>query len=200
MPYNTVIVFTAFDILAAADLNSNFANLDYLNNKINSQIIIPASAWYPSSTLGATGAALEMTTNRNNYNFLDFADSGGNVFAECIFPMPSDYGGGTITAQFYWVANSASGNSVIWAIQAVSRADNDNLDVAFGTQQSVTDANKTTAYNLNISDATPAVTIAGTPAAGELVNWRIFRSSGTAGDNLAATARLIAVAINYTRP
>jgi hypothetical protein len=113
--------------------------------------------------------------------------------------MPADYNGGTVTAQFIWVANSASGNSVNWAIQAVSRADNENLDAAFGTQQNVVDANKTTAYNLNISDVSSPLTIAGTPAAGELVNWRIFRSSGLAADTLAATARLIAVVINYTR-
>lgn len=199
MPYTTVIVFAAFDALPAADLNSNFSNLDYLNNKINSQFIIPASAIYPSSTAGAAAGTLETATNRNNYNFIDFADTGGNLFAECVFPMPADYNGGTVTVRVIWTANSTSTNQTHFGIQAVARGDDDALDVAFGTQVNIYDPNKSTAYDVNISDLSTALTIAGTPAAGELVNWRIFRSSGDANDTLAATVRLIALIINYTR-
>jgi hypothetical protein len=199
MPYTTLVIFAAFDPLPAADLNANFANLDYLNNKINAQFVIPASAMYPATTQGAAAGTLETTTNKNDYNFVDFADTAGALYAEFLFPLPSDYGGGTITAKFYWTANSVSGNSVVWGIQAIAIADDEPLDVAFGTLQSVTDANHTTAYDLNISGATGAMTIGGTPAAGELVIWRVFRSSGNASDTLAATARLLAVVIEYTR-
>src|SRR5919198_474950 len=119
MPYNTVIVFSAYDILPAADLNSNFANLDYLNNKINSQFILPASAMSPVNAAGGS-----LTTSGNNlYNFIDFAD-GDFQIAEINHPMPSDYNGGTVTAKFYWTANSTSPNSVLWALYGVSVADN----------------------------------------------------------------------------
>lgn len=195
MPYNTVIIFAAYDPLPAADLNSNFANLDYLNNKINAQFILPASAMAPGSAVAGT---VSTPTNGNVHNFIDFAD-GAFGTAEVIFPLPADYNGGTITAQFYWTADSTSGNSVLWGLYGVCIADDEPLDVAFGTEQTVLDANKTTSYKLNISAATPALTIAGTPAAGELVNWRIVRSGTHASDTLAAIARLIAVAINYTR-
>jgi hypothetical protein len=198
MPYTTVIIFAAYDILPAADLNSNFSNLDYLNTKINSQFILPVTAMSPVTAGPPAFAAVDMVSNGNLYNFLDFAD-GSFLAADIVFPMPADYNGGTITAQFYWTANSTSGNSVLWGIYGVSIADNEALDVAFGTPQTVLDANKTTAYKLNISDATPAVTIAGSPVAGELVCWRIVRSGADPGDTLAATARLLAVVINYTR-
>lgn len=200
MPYNTVIIFTAFDPLPAADLNSNFANLDYLNNKINAQFIIPASAMYPTTTLPSVAGTYESPTNAVNFNFLDFADGGSVCRAECLFPMPADYNGGTVTARFLWTANSTSGNTVVWQLRGGCVADDEAIDVALGTSQVVADANKTTAYKLNISDETPAITLSGTPAAGELVLWRVARDPAHGSDTLAATARLIAMIINYTRP
>jgi hypothetical protein len=200
MAYNTVIVFTAGNTLPAADLNSNFANLDYLRYLVNAQFILLGAAMWASATSGASNSgAVEMTTNKNNHSFMDFSDSGGKLYAEIVFPMPADYNGGTITAVFHWTANSTSTNSVVWGIQGVSRADDDALDVAFGTAQEVSDANKATAYDLNVTSATPAITLSGTPVAGEVVNWRIYRDSANGSDTLAATARLIAVVINYTR-
>ncbi len=198
MPYTTVITFTAYSTLAAADLNANFSNLDYLNSKINSQFILLGASMIPNSLVPSTPGEYRAPTNNNQYAFMDFPDSGAPN-AEITFPMPADYAGGTVTAKFYWTANSTSTNSVVWFIQAVSIADNEVIDIASGTTQSVTDANKSTAYKLNITDATPAITIAGTPAAGELVNWRIYRNPADASDTLAATARLFAVVITYTR-
>ena len=198
MPYVTVITFVAFDTLAAADLNSNFSNLDYLNSKINSQIVIMASAMMPRAAVPASPGEAEMATNDNNYTFMDFPD-GSNTYAIASFPLPSDYNGGTITAKFYWTANSTSTNSVVWHINAVCIADDQVLDVAQGTDQSVADANKSTAYKLNVSDSTAAITIAGTPAAGELCHIQIIRNTAAGSDTLAATARLIAVVLTYTR-
>jgi hypothetical protein len=44
---------------------------------------------------------------------------------------------------------------------------------------------------------TPAITIANTPAASDLVQFRIFRD--VANDNLAVDAMLIGVMVAYTR-
>lgn len=197
MPYTTVITFVAYDPLAAADLNSNFSNLDYLNAKVNSQIIIQGGSMI--STLACSASEYKTGSYTNAFSVMDFPDNGGYSAAEIVFPMPSDYAGGTITAKLYWTANSTSTNSVVWEIQAVAIADNEVLDVPVGTAQSVTDANKSTAYKLNVTDATSAITIAGTPAAGELVVLAVLRNAGNGSDTLAATARLIAVVITYTR-
>ena len=200
MPYTTVVTFTAGDALAAADLNSNFGNLDYLNAKINSQIQIGAGAMASLITGGASPNQIEIGgTNKRNMFVQDFADGASALGVEFSIVLPSDYDGGTMTAQFFWTANSTSTNSVFWKIAGVCFADDGTLDVAMGTYQSVTDANKSTAYDLNISDATSDITIAGTPAAGKLCNFKILRDPTDGSDTLAATARLISVVLTYTR-
>lgn len=199
MPYNTVVTFSAGNTLAAADLNNNFANLDYLNAKINSQIQVGAGAMTPTASGGASPANHTMAGNSANYTFMDFPDTGSMVNAEFGLVLPSDYNGGTMTAIFYWTANSTSTNSVVWAIQAYAVADDGALGVSFGTPQAVADANKSTAYDLNITSATSGFTIAGTPTAGKWAYFRLYRASGHASDTLAATARLLSVVLTYTR-
>jgi hypothetical protein len=113
-------------------------------------------------------------------------------------PMPSDYNGGTINATFYWAAGTASTNSVEWGLQARAYAESDVLDQAFGTAQEVTDANQAN-DDVNISAATAAITIGGTPAAGNFVQFRAYRNPPDAADTLAATAELLSIRITYTR-
>jgi hypothetical protein len=112
--------------------------------------------------------------------------------------MPSDYDGGTVTAVFYWLANSASGNSVVWGLQGTAFADSDPIDTAWGAAQTVTDANNAQ-NDVNISAATAAITLAGGPAASELVQFRAYRDADNGSDDLAADARLIAIRITFTR-
>jgi hypothetical protein len=139
-----------------------------------------------------------MATNKQNVNGWIFP-TGVQRYIEVIHPLPSDYGGGTFTAQFYWTANSTSTNSVVWGIQGRAYADGDAIDQAWGTAQEVTDANGSAAYTERISGATSAITVAGTtPAAGQMLRWRIYRL-GSGSDNLAASAILESVLINYTR-
>jgi len=195
----TVSTFLAGDPLAAADLNKILTNISYLDGKINSQIQISAGAMIQSTTSGAAPGSAEMSTNKNNYIFMDFSNSGGKLYAEFGFELPSDYNSGTITFHANWTANSTSTNSVVWGLQAVSIADDESLDVAFGTAQEVTDANKSTAYKRSKTSESSAITIAGTPAAGEQVRCRLYRDSGNGSDTLAATARLMSIVISYTR-
>jgi hypothetical protein len=132
-----------------------------------------------------------------NFYYLGFPDT-TQLYANWAMPMPSDYNGGTITAIFYWVAGTASTNSVRWGLQARSYADGDAIDQAFGTAQEVTDANQAN-DDVNISAATPAITIGGTPAAHNFVQFRAYRNPANAADTLAATAELLAIKITYTR-
>lgn len=197
---NALVTFTAGDPLAAADLNANFANIDYLDAKINEEIQISAGAMNPLLTGGASPTQVEIgATNKRNLFMQSFADGASALGVEFTIVLPSDYDGGTMTAKFFWTANSTSTNSVLWKIAGRCFADDDTLDVAMGTYQTVTDANKSTAYDLNISDATPDITIAGTPAAGKLCNFKILRDPTDSSDTLAASALLIAVVIKYTR-
>lgn len=140
---------------------------------------------------------MEYGTNDVDLYVADF-DPTSDEFMQWQVPMPSDYGGGTITAVFYWLADSASGNSVVWGLQGRSYGDSDAIDQAWGVAQTVTDANNAQ-NDLNITAATASITLAGTPAASELVVFRAYRDADNGSDNLAADARLIAVRITFTR-
>jgi hypothetical protein len=165
---------------------------------VTGQIILTAGGGWPSITSGSNPPIIaETPTNRVNFYYIGFPDT-IQLFANWAMPMPSDYNGGTITAVFYWAANSASTNSVRWGLAARAYADSQLLDQAFGTAQEVTDANQA-ADDVNISAATPAITIGGTPAGGNFVQFRAYRNPTDAADNLAATAELLSIRITYTR-
>jgi hypothetical protein len=162
-------------------------------------ILLTAAGGWPSLTNGCQPPqSAQTTTNQVNFYYLGFPDGATTTFANWAIPMPGDYNGGTITAVFYWVAGNASTNSVVWGLAARAYADSDVLDQAFGTQQQVTDANQAN-DDVNISAATPAITIGGTPAAGNFVQFRANRDPANASDTLAATAELLAIRITYTR-
>ena len=162
-------------------------------------ILLTAAGGWPSLTNGCQPPqSAQTTTNQVNFYYLGFPDGATTTFANWAIPMPADYNGGTITAVFYWVAGNASTNSVVWGLAARAYADSDVLDQAFGTQQQVTDANQAN-DDVNISAATPAITIGGTPAAGNFVQFRANRDPANASDTLAATAELLAIRITYTR-
>jgi hypothetical protein len=165
---------------------------------VTGQIVLTAGGGWPSITSGSNAPILtETATNRVNFYYIGFPDT-IQTFANWSMPMPSDYNGGTITAVFYWAAGTASTNSVEWGLAARAFADGDVLDSAFGTPQEVADANQAN-DDVNISAATPAITIGGTPAAGNFVQFRAYRNPGDANDNLAATAELLSIRITYTR-
>jgi hypothetical protein len=160
-------------------------------------LCITAAGGFPSVTSGCTGITqIESTTNDVNTPVMDFAD-GSTTYAEWVTNMPGNYNAGTITAILTWTANSASTNSVIWGVQALQIPNDGAWDTAYGTAVEVTDANQGT-YDINITAATAAITVGGTPAANKPIQIRVYRKGGDAGDDLAATARLIMVTLTYT--
>ena len=159
-------------------------------------IILSAAGGWPSTTSGATGPTkAESATNKLNQQTLDFATA-TKSYVEWTIVMPPSYGGGTITAQFLWLATGTSTNSVVWGCQARAFGNNVTFDQAFGTAQEVTSAHGSTASQVIITSASSAITIAGSPAAGQLVQIRVYRL-GSGSDTLAATANLLAVQLNY---
>jgi hypothetical protein len=161
-------------------------------------LILTSAGGWPSTTNGCAAAQqIEYGTNDVDVFVLDF-DPDTDEFAQWSVVMPSDYDGGTVTAVFYWLANSASTNSVVWALQGRSYADSDAIDQAWGTAQTVTDANNAQ-NDVNISSATAAITLNGGPAASELVQFRAYRDADNGSDNLAADARLVSIRVTFTR-
>lgn len=155
---------------------------------------IPASAFIPKTTAGCGVDSRETTTNDQNFDELLF-DAGSDEFADALVVMPSNYNNGTITARFYWTAASGSGD-VIWAIQGRAFANDDALDTAAGTAQTVTDT-LIAANDMHVSGATSAVTIGGTPAANTPIQFTVYRDANAAGDSLAVDARFLGCEIVF---
>lgn len=159
---------------------------------------VPAAAIRPSSSGGSAALALVATgANQPDLSSLDF-DQTTAEYAQFGVRFPKGWDQGTITAAFYWTANSTSTNSVIWGLQGVAVSDNDAIGAAYGTAQTVTDANGSSIYTLRASAATSAITIAGTPAVGDEVFFRVYRDAAAGGDTLAADALLLGVVLFYT--
>ena len=153
---------------------------------------IPASAWIPKSTAGCGVDSRETTTNDQNFDELLF-DTGSDEFADALVVMPSNYNNSTVRARFYWTAASGSG-TVEWAIQGRAFANDDSLDTAAGTKQSVNDT-LIAADDMHVTSATSACTIGGTPSSGTPIQFTIYRD--VSEDTLAVDARLLGVEILF---
>ena len=153
---------------------------------------ISSAAMIPRVTNGPGVNSSETTTHDSNYDTLDF-DTATSEGANFMLTIPNNWDAGTITARFYWTADSGSG-TVTWALAGRALADDDALDTAFGTAQSVTDT-LLAAGDMHITAATSAITIAGTPTTTTPVQFVVTRDIT---DTLGVDARLIGVQLNWT--
>jgi len=150
-----------------------------------------------SITNGAINVAqIETVANLQDYLKVEFPTGVKSTF-QFGCPLPPDYNGGTMTAQFCWFARGVSTNSVVWGVQGLCLSDGTVLDTAYGAAVEVTDANQGTDVN-QISAVTAAFTLAGVPAANKSVQFQVYRL-GSGADNLAISAMLRYVQIFYTR-
>ncbi len=157
-------------------------------------IWIPASAMIARTSNGPATGTAESATNKIMQATLDF-DAAADEFAQFQIAMPKGWNESTVTAQFVWLAGN-TGN-VVWGCQGVCISDDDALDAAFGTAQTVTDG-VTATSDVMISAETAAITLAGTPAAGDLAVFQVYRDADNGSDTLAVDAKLLGVRLFYT--
>jgi len=160
------------------------------------QLYLTASGMIPATTNGAAQNKNVSATNSHNYYTLDF-DPTTQEFACATIRMPSDWDGSTITAEFDWTKAGTNAGDVQWALEAVALNDGDTIATAYGTEQVISDTPSATTLLLWQTGATPAITIAGGPSAGDLVLFRVKRN--VASDSQTADAMLIGVMISYQR-
>jgi len=163
-----------------------------INNVKVTNTFISAAAMIPRTTAGCGVNSSETTTNDVNYDTLDF-DATTAEGAQFIAILPNNWNYGTVTARFYWTADSGSGTA-IFSLAGRAFANDDALDQAEGTLQSATDT-LITAGDMHVSPATAAITIAGTPAANTPVIFEVLRDTA---DTLAVDARLLGIEIIFT--
>jgi len=153
-----------------------------------------SSAW-SSLTAGTSGdEKVETPTNKITYYYTPF-DGSTNQSKEIIIPMPYNWDLGTVTAVIYYIPEGTTGGTTIkWIVAAVSVADNETPDQAFGTPITITDTIQT-ALRQHITPESAAITIGGTLAGGNVVHWRITRDAAT--DNNTAITRFLGITIFY---
>lgn len=160
---------------------------------------IPVGFISPSTTAGCAslvtleGSAGDAT--KPDYDVLDF-DGTTAEHAKFSFRMPDRWNLGTLTASFQYVVNAAVNTTVTWQLAAVAASDGDALTSAYGTAQAVTDTYLNTANLLAVTSFTSAITVAGTPAKGDRVFFRLSRDPSV--DTTSQDARLAGVTIKYT--
>ena len=158
---------------------------------------VPSSAMYGATTNPADAQQVETTATRPDMKVLDF-DKDTDEFAQFSVAMPKSWNEGTLTYQVYWTPGSTNTGNCVFGLQAVACADNDTIDVAYGTAVEVTDAGIGTVEDQQISSESGAVTVAGSPAAGELTYFQLFRNANDGSDTFTADARVLGVKIFFT--
>jgi len=151
---------------------------------------LPAAAWRAQTSNGAASYSAELTTNKQMVSGWAF-DKDASEYIQCWLPMPKSWNEGTFTARIRWYAPSGAGN-VVWAVQALCVGNDDALDAAWGTAQSVTDA-LTATGDLMVTAETSAITAAGSPAEADSLLLRVYRDAANGSDTLSADAILLSV-------
>ena len=154
---------------------------------------IPAAAMTARTTNGAASGTTESATNKVMNKTLDF-DTTTQEYAQFTIAFPKGWNEGTVTFVPYWTAASGSG-TVVWTLAGVSLSNDDAIDTAFGTAQSSSDT-LITAVDIHEGPESSAITIAGTPAAGDITYFQVSRDVGT--DTLGVDAKLIGIKLIYT--
>jgi hypothetical protein len=187
---------TGRSLLAIADAAAGRTILASAAEASTQTIYIPAGAMKADPTAGPSIATVELA-NGPNITTLDF-DTASDEHAQFAIRMPKGWNEGTVTFVPSWSHPATTTNfGVAWFLQAVAIGNDDTLNVAFGTAVGSVDTGGTT-NDLYIGPASSAITIAGTPAAEDLVQFQIYRDVSDAGDTLAVDARLHGITVYYT--
>ena len=158
-------------------------------------IWIPAGAMTARTTNGAASGTTESTTNKVMNKTLDF-DTTTQEFAQFTVAFPKGWNESTVTFIPFWTAASGSGG-VVWGLAGVALSNDDAIDTAFGTAQTSTDT-LLTALDVHVGPESSAITIAGTPAEGDICYFQINRTVSDGSDTLGVDAKLIGIQLLYT--
>lgn len=146
---------------------------------------VDAGAMVPCTTNPAESGTVEFGTNDIDFDYYAFDAGATKERVQFKRVMPPEWDLGTIKAKFHWSSDtgSSTGDTVEWAMKAGSLANSDAIDTALGTQQVISDALLAdNGGDLQFSGATPAITMAGTPALGNLNLFEILRNTDGTDD------------------
>lgn len=157
---------------------------------------IPARDMSPSASGGCAAlATIASAANQPDIQTLDF-DATTQEFAQFSVLMPKRWDRGTIKFAPVWSHAAAATFGVVWELQAVAVSNDDPIAVAFGTAVGSTDTGGTT-NDVYVGPESAAITVAGSPAAGDLVFFRLARAPANGSDTLNVDARLHGIELYF---
>ena len=158
---------------------------------------IPATAFYLPTTNPADAASVETTALRPELKVLDF-DASTAQYAQFAIAMPKSWNLSTVTYQVFWSPSTTNTGTCIFGLQGVSCTEGDTADVAFGTAQEVTDAGIGTIEDVQMTSASSAMTIAGSPADDDQTFFQLYRDAADGSDTFTGEARVLGIKLFYT--
>jgi hypothetical protein len=185
---NTLTIFAGGESVLSANTTNK------IGSNIGRQTIwVPAGAMTPNTTSGA--AILNLTLGDSQIPILAF-DTSASEYATFAIHMPKSWNEGNVSFQSVWTHPSTTTNfGVVWQYNARAYS-NDDAPTSYTAAASSIDTGGTT-NDIYISPESGSFTVEGTPAAEDLVMFRIFRSVSDGADNMAVDAYLIGVKIFY---
>ncbi len=160
-------------------------------------IWVPAAAMYGPTTNPADAAQVETTATRPDLKVFDF-DASTKQYTQFTIAMPKSWNEGTLTYQVYWSPSTTNTGNAIFGVQGVACADGDTIDVAYGTAIEVTDAGIGTVEDQQISSESGAMTVAGSPAAGEQSYFQLYRDAADGSDTFTGECRVLGIKLFFT--
>ena len=165
-------------------------------------IYVDAAAMVGCTTNGAASGTNEYVTNDIEWDYFAFDGGATEERAQFKLVMPEDWDRSTVLAKFIWstATGSSAADTVEWGIKGQATSDDDAIDAAFGDageviSDTVIVENGT---DLQITAQTPAITVGGTPALGDLITFEVYRNTdGT--DDCAEDAWLFGIEIQYKK-
>lgn len=194
---STVGLEVKLDVNGAVNASSILVNGTNISPIGQQTIWVPAGAMTPTTTNGAASGSTELATNDVMVKYLAF-DATTFESAQFMIQMPKSWNEGSIIAQFVWTHPSTTTNfGVFFGLNARAFSNDDAMDAAWSASGTVSDTGGTTS-DCYISAETSAFTPDGTPAAEDLVAFRVYRDPTDGSDTMAVDAYLIGVKIHYT--
>lgn len=186
---------TALSLTVGTDVQAYDAGNAPVKGK--QSIWIPAGAMTARTTNGAASGTVELTTNKQMFKTLDF-DTSTQEFAQFWLAMPKQWNEGTVTFRpVHSHAATTTNFGVVYQLQGVAISDDDAADASFGTAQTSTDTGGTT-NDIYVGPESSAITIAGSPAAEDVVCFQVARAPANGSDTLAIDSRLHGIILYIT--
>jgi len=156
---------------------------------------IDAGAWVPNTTNGPIADTLESATNKVMQDVYWF-DPSTVQYAGFPWSPPSNWNCGPVKVSLEVYSTCGVESPFVYEIRAQAQRDGSTWDSAFGETVQITDTN-TGAGKKSRSGYSGALTVGGSPAAGDDIYFQVYRNASTAGDTLGESTAACSIRVKW---